>query len=72
MERMDYMLRVRIPTSEETRLQNLAALMGCTVSELVRHLIADARVVVRSPLVEVDEVPNQSRAVLTDMNAALV
>lgn len=54
MERKDASVKVRLSAAEQERAQRLAALAGCSVSEMIRRLVADARVVVRPSIVEVD------------------
>jgi len=70
MERKDYMLRVRLTPAEQARAQRLADLTGGNVSDMVRTLIKDARVIVRPSIVEVEminpENSNASVGVLAD------
>jgi hypothetical protein len=54
MERKDFVLRVRISPTEQARAQQLAELTGGNVSDLIRTLIKDARVVVRPAVVEIE------------------
>ena len=54
MERKDANVKVRLTPAEQERAQRLAALAGCSVSEMVRTLIKDARVVVRPRVVEIE------------------
>ena len=56
MERKEYMLRVRLTPAEQARAQQLADLTGGNVSDMVRALIKDARVIVRPSIVEVETV----------------
>lgn len=54
MNRKDANVKVRLSVAEQERAQRLAALAGCSVSEMIRRLVADARVVVRPSIVEVE------------------
>lgn len=56
MQRKDHVLRVRISPAEQARAQQLADLTGGNVSDLVRTLLKDARVVVRPAVIEAESV----------------
>jgi hypothetical protein len=56
MERKDYMLRVRLTPAEQARAQQLADLTGGNLSDVVRTLIKDARVIVRPAVIEAESV----------------
>jgi hypothetical protein len=59
MERKDYTLRVRLTPAEQARAQQLADLTGGNLSDVVRTLLKDARVIVRPSVVEVESTTNQ-------------
>jgi hypothetical protein len=59
MERKDYTLRVRLTPAEQARAQQLADLTGGNLSDVVRTLLKDARVIVRPSVVEVESATNQ-------------
>jgi hypothetical protein len=54
MERKDYMLRVRLTLAEQARAQELADLTGGNVSDVIRTLLKDVRVIVRPRVVEIE------------------
>jgi len=56
MERKEYMLRVRLTPAEQARAQQLADLTGGNVSDMVRALIKDARIIVRPAIIEAESV----------------
>lgn len=56
MERKDYTLRVRLTPAEQARAQQLADLTGGNVSDVIRTLIKDARVLVRPAVIETESV----------------
>lgn len=58
-QRKDYTLKVRLAPDEQARAQRLADLTGGNVSDLVRMLIKDARVVVRPAVIEAEIVESQ-------------
>lgn len=56
MKQKDYTLRVRMSPEEQARAQRLAAATDLSVSEVVRRLLSEARIVVRPPVIEADPV----------------
>lgn len=58
MERKEYTLRVRLSPAEQARAQQLADLTGGNVSDVVRTLLKDARVIVRPAIVEIESTQN--------------
>jgi len=56
MERKDYTLRVRLTPAEQARAQRLADLTGGNISDMIRTLIKDARVLVRPAVIEAESV----------------
>lgn len=70
MIRKDANVKVRLTPAEQERAQRLAALAGCSVSEMIRRLVADARVVVRPSVVEVEHSTNSNAGSLVLADAA--
>ena len=64
MERKDYMLRVRLTPAEQARAQRLADLTGGNLSDMVRTLIKDARVLVRPAVIEAETVSTNRELIL--------
>ncbi|MCC6458794.1 MAG: hypothetical protein IT328_27870 [Caldilineaceae bacterium] len=54
MERKDCTLKVRLTPTEQARAQQLAEITGGNVSDVIRTLLKDARVVVRPRVVEIE------------------
>ncbi len=59
MARKDQMLQVRLTAADQVRAQQLAALTGGNVSDLVRTLLRDAKVIVRPAIIEAESVQVQ-------------
>jgi len=64
LDRKDANVKVRLTATEQERAQRLAALAGCSVSEMIRRLVADARVVVRPSVVEVESSSHNQELIL--------
>lgn len=62
MKQKDCILRVRVTPEEVSRAKELATLTGDgNVSDLIRALIANARVVVRAPILEASQPMSNQR-----------
>lgn len=59
MERKDYTLKVRLTPAEQARAQQLADLTGGNVSDVIRTLLKDARILIRPAIIETESMQVQ-------------
>jgi hypothetical protein len=64
VRRKAYTLRVRMTPEEQAHAQRLAEIADASISEVVRHLLANARVIVHPPTLHAFEDVNHNRAAL--------
>jgi hypothetical protein len=64
VNRKDASVKVRLTPAEQQRAQRLAEIAGCSVSEMIRRLVADARVIVRPSIVEVESSAQNQELIL--------
>jgi len=61
VNRKDASVKIRLTVADQERARWLAEIAGCSVSEMIRRLVADARVVVRPAIVEVESSSSKLR-----------